>query len=414
MSSSDGGALIKAVRAGDSTEAERLVRANATLLRHRDEYGVSPIHWAALGGQRSMIIAFLALGDDARRKVPGDGTEPIHCAAQEGQAAVVELLLESGVPIEAKGGNDNTPLHVAARDGHAATVELLLRRGAALEARCDDDATPLDLASRGGHTQVIELLLHAGASAATKNRKGATPLHYAAFGGREKAIALLLAAGAPTGARDMNGRTPGDLARMGGRATTFERLAAQQAATSGGAAPKTPAKMDAGIRSESAPLLLSLAVRRGLLSGEGERLDPRLAEFRAELAGTLLRYLGAHQTPRGLDLKLVQRAFLFQAAKVAEARRLLSSAAVVRAPATYSWEEFLNSPCYIGAGGADAMPADKRDQAALDLFMAFQKWVVERSTGGRPVDVLGEVFGALEAVGTVAAQSSWAELTLSR
>lgn len=408
MGSSDGGALIKAVQAGKNAEAEGLARANASVLRCRDEYGLSPIHWAALGGQRQMVLTFLALGDDARRKVPGDGTEPIHCAAQEGKTEVVELLLEKGVPIDATGGNDNTVLHVAARDGHAATVELLIRRGAALEARCDDDATPLDLASRGGHTQVIELLLQAGASAATKNRKGATPLHYAAFGGREKAIALLLAAGASTGARDMNGRTPGDLARMGGQAATFERLVAQQAAK-GSAAP-TPPKKDAGIRCDAAPLLLSEAERLGLLRGGGERLDPRVAAFRAELAGTLLRFLSAHQTPRGLDLRLVQRAFLFQAAKVAEARRLLSSGGEARAPASYSWEEFLNSPCYIGSGGADALAADRRDQAALDLFMTFQTWVVERTKGGRPVDVLGEVFGALEAVGTVAAQSSWDEL----
>lgn len=403
MSANDGAALIRAVRAGNAADAERRARANRALLGFRDEFGVSPLHWAALGGQRDMVLAFLALGDDARRKVPGDGSEPIHCAAQEGHFGVVELLLDKGVPVGATGGNDNTPLHVAARDGHVATVELLLRRGAALDARCDDDATPLDLAARGGHAQVIELLLRAGASAATKNRKGATPLHYAAFGGREKVIALLLAAGAPTGARDMNGRTPGDLARMGGQGATFERLVAEHAAAGASAAAAAPTAKSAGASSEVARHLLLGAERKGYLT-KGSALDPRLATFRSELAGMLVRFLTAHQTPRGLDLRLVQRAFLFQAARVAEARLLLLSGAAPREPSTYTWEEVLKYPCYIGSGGVDALPADHRDHVALDLFMSFQAWLVERSTSGPRLDVLGAVHGGLEAMGTIATQ----------
>jgi ankyrin repeat protein len=56
-------------------------------------------------------------------------------AAQEGQEAVVKLLLEKGAELETKDVNDQTPLSLATERGHEAVVELLLKKGAKLETK---------------------------------------------------------------------------------------------------------------------------------------------------------------------------------------------------------------------------------------------------------------------------------------
>ncbi len=51
----------------------------------------------------------------------------LHLAAENGQEAVVRLLLEKGAELESKDKkNGRTPLLWAARNGHEAVVKLLL------------------------------------------------------------------------------------------------------------------------------------------------------------------------------------------------------------------------------------------------------------------------------------------------
>jgi len=72
-------------------------------------------------------------------------------AAEVGGAAALELMLDLGFPIEARGGDKGgTALHAAAYAGSAETVRLLLDRGADIEARDTTfDSTPVNWASVG-------------------------------------------------------------------------------------------------------------------------------------------------------------------------------------------------------------------------------------------------------------------------
>jgi hypothetical protein len=63
-------------------------------------------------------------------------------AAKYGQTAVVQFLLDRGVPVTAM--DDMTPLHWAAARGHMSVIELLLARGAPLEALNEYGGTVLD------------------------------------------------------------------------------------------------------------------------------------------------------------------------------------------------------------------------------------------------------------------------------
>jgi ankyrin repeat protein len=91
-----------------------------------------------------------------------------------GRTDVVRALLDSGMPVDARGWSNFTPLDQAAMHGRAETVRLLIERGADL----NDDAfdaegpTPLDCAlwglqnnraDDGDYTGTVEALLAAGA-----------------------------------------------------------------------------------------------------------------------------------------------------------------------------------------------------------------------------------------------------------
>jgi ankyrin repeat protein len=98
-------------------------------------------------------------------------------AAEAGRSGAVELMLELGFPIEARGGeHGSTALHAAAFTGSTETVRLLLDRGADLEARDTTwDSTPLDWAAVGSGIRpdnnpaadwvaTVQALFEAGAS----------------------------------------------------------------------------------------------------------------------------------------------------------------------------------------------------------------------------------------------------------
>ncbi|MGA2927388.1 MAG: ankyrin repeat domain-containing protein [Solirubrobacteraceae bacterium] len=98
-------------------------------------------------------------------------------AAEAGDVVAVELMLDLGIPIDARNeGHGATALHVAAHSGSVQTVRLLLARGADIDARDGVfDANSLAWGAVGSGQQpskapdadweaVVRTLLDAGAS----------------------------------------------------------------------------------------------------------------------------------------------------------------------------------------------------------------------------------------------------------
>lgn len=71
------------------------------------------------------------------------GWTPLHWAARHGQTGEIRRLLEAGAPIDARENLDRTALHLAAMAGQRDAAELLLARGADVNARDRWNATPL-------------------------------------------------------------------------------------------------------------------------------------------------------------------------------------------------------------------------------------------------------------------------------
>ena len=70
----------------------------------------------------------------------------------------VKLLLESGADPNARQEQGFAPLHDAAANGNAALVELLLKYGARTDAKTDDGKTAGDMAADRGHKELAEKL----------------------------------------------------------------------------------------------------------------------------------------------------------------------------------------------------------------------------------------------------------------
>ena len=139
-----------------------------------------------------------------------DNRDLLLWAAENGDGAVVKLLLEKGADLEAKDDYGRTLLWWAAEYGYEVVVKLLLEKGADLETKDNHDQTPLWWAAQHGHEAVVKLLLKSGADLEAKDKKyGRTPLWRAAEYGREAVVKLLLEKGADLEAQDNDyGQTP--------------------------------------------------------------------------------------------------------------------------------------------------------------------------------------------------------------
>ena len=148
--------------------------------------------------------------------VDASGKRALHAAAEHGQVAVLEWLVESGID-----ANINKP---------------------------DDDArSALHWAAWKGHHDAVEALIEMGALVTRPTRTGFTALHYAACSGSIDTIKVLLMNGASLTAKDESNRSPAELARFLGQtaaAEFLEEVAPDIAKKAGAKRRKEPAAVD--------------------------------------------------------------------------------------------------------------------------------------------------------------------------
>ena len=112
-----------------------------------DEFGRSPLHYAALENDLSLAGERIAAGDDPNL---GDthGFTPLHFAAQEGALDVARLLLASGADVDPLDVHGNTPLMAAVFNsrGRGDLIELLRASGSDPLRPNNSRQTPVGLA----------------------------------------------------------------------------------------------------------------------------------------------------------------------------------------------------------------------------------------------------------------------------
>lgn len=134
---------------------------------------------------------------------------PIHDAARDGDAALVQQLLAQDPDLlDARNKVGETPLIVAAGAHQADIVGLLVRHGADVTAADDRGITALHWLANHASGDAVRMLVARGADVNATDLTGRTPLHRAADRLNEPAIDVLLKAGANPNAQDALGRAP--------------------------------------------------------------------------------------------------------------------------------------------------------------------------------------------------------------
>ena len=104
-----------AIKLGDAVAVDAHLRNPATLTNLHPAFGVTPLTWAVLNGQREIASSLLDRGagiDQPNR----DGGTALHSAAFLGRAKIGDLLLQRGANINSKNAAGETPLTSAGRD----------------------------------------------------------------------------------------------------------------------------------------------------------------------------------------------------------------------------------------------------------------------------------------------------------
>ncbi|OZB59200.1 MAG: hypothetical protein B7X39_14125 [Lysobacterales bacterium 14-68-21] len=204
------GALILAAKDGKPEAVKQLLEGGADV---NSEYGI-PLCLAVANGHHDVAKLLIENGADVNAgtniqkyegfaRFDGELTEdnwsiegksytftdgvPLRMAAQYGDVAMIQLLVDSGADINA---GMNTALYHAAREGHLDSLNLLIKAGADVDA---GDFSPLLIAIIYNNPDIIRSLAQQGADV---NYQDGAPLMKAALLGHMDAVEILIEHGA--------------------------------------------------------------------------------------------------------------------------------------------------------------------------------------------------------------------------
>lgn len=153
-------------------EHHRTLIENETKLGLGHTFNLSQPKQHGDGFKSAMFLSVPAKPGIARAQAHSN----IWLAALHGDLATVEYLVQVRcVPASVRNHWGQTAVHCAARNGHAGVLQVLLKHEGRTWIREHDGQTALHLAAYFGHTACVKLLLQYGASTTAVNRFGLTP-----------------------------------------------------------------------------------------------------------------------------------------------------------------------------------------------------------------------------------------------
>ena len=138
--------LLQAVKLGDVEAVRGFLLANGRLATHRDEFGATPLHYAALNGHRAIVQLLVERGADVNSTDSQFGATPAGWA--------IEYLREMGGYL----GIELDDLAHAIESGDVRWVARFLVRFPALRDSTDRKGTPFrSLAQNSGNAEIARL-----------------------------------------------------------------------------------------------------------------------------------------------------------------------------------------------------------------------------------------------------------------
>ncbi|XP_063730197.1 palmitoyltransferase ZDHHC13 [Eleginops maclovinus] len=216
---SDGdGDIFDCIQTGNIEQCIQFVENDPSILKETGWGGFSPLHYAALNGNRAMVDYFLSNGADPNL-ASNAGQTCFHFACRQGNIFIIHLMMQYGADLRLIDLQQKTCLHHAVSGGSIVAVQFLLETG--MFRFSDTDmyhVTPLHLAASTGNTELVRYLLRDQRCAVDAvDQQGATALHVAAEnGGVEVCWTLMQRSGCwMLHLKNNSGLTPLDLSKQG-------------------------------------------------------------------------------------------------------------------------------------------------------------------------------------------------------
>jgi ankyrin repeat protein len=120
---------------------------------------ITSLMLAAQSASAETVTALLDGGADPSLQNPQHwGQSAIHYAAENGNIAALEVLVDRGSPVDLRDLTQTTPLMYAAQTGDAEAVRWLLDHGADPALVDDNPSTARDWAASLGLTEIVDIL----------------------------------------------------------------------------------------------------------------------------------------------------------------------------------------------------------------------------------------------------------------
>lgn len=216
--------LHEAVRSGHGDALQILLSRNADV-HVCNEYGDTPLHVACQGNNLTAVSQLMQRKADETIRNRGRDS-PLDCAVSGGHVALVRYMLKKGggTTLLCADGDERPPLHLAAANGDARMLDCLLQETPWVDVSTAAGDTALHVACLHGNTDATALLLKAGAEINRANNYGNTPLHLASMRGNTDTLNELLKRNAHINACNNEGNTPLHMASAQGRAEAAQCL----------------------------------------------------------------------------------------------------------------------------------------------------------------------------------------------
>jgi uncharacterized protein len=177
--------------------------------------------WPAAAGLVALVLLTVTFGARAQQLL-----DDFFIFVANDRVADVKRVLAQGLDPDSVDKNGDPALVVAVRAGNAATLDVLLQTRANVNARNRFGDTALMVAALGGRLDLVKSLRTHGAEI---NQRGWNALIYAATGGHDAVVTYLLAQGADIDSASPNGMTALMMAAHEGRLSTLDLLIARGA-----------------------------------------------------------------------------------------------------------------------------------------------------------------------------------------
>ena len=152
--------IHEAAALGECERLHTLISSDAMLARAVSADGWPPLHLSAAFATPQAVELLLEHGAHVHQVSHNAmRNQALHaCIALGNSIESLRLLIEAGADVNATQAGGYAPLHQAAANGNAAVIELLLAHNADKTARCDQGKTPADYARDRGHSDLAALL----------------------------------------------------------------------------------------------------------------------------------------------------------------------------------------------------------------------------------------------------------------